>query len=534
MLVAPGLRRSEIGVGGPRFARPSAFLLSACVAALWAVYQNLWRFRFPTVASDEPTYAIAGWRYIHGGLGSPPSYAAPANSDNFEHPPLAKYLYGLAESTVGHVSVPADRIVSGCCVVVTALIVAMWIGYAADRWVGLGAGLLVAVLPMHVADVDFRVARYAMLDPVAELFMVASVAAAWLWFRRDGLSAWLWAIATGGLTGLAAASKENGFLGVVGPVLLGLMLAVACRNNLATTLLAIGRAAVAVVVSGLVFLATYLPLPHPRASLQYLLGFQSHQSSLGHMVGFAGRVTAHPPWWTFLWFAGHGLGSVVTVASLACCAIALISRRDRLVAWCLAALVGPLVFHMFIAGVVLAYYWVLWMPAYLALVALGLGEVVRLAAKYGTAVRSLAAAAMVVAVAVFVFASVRDSVRVATRSVAGPARLPTIMREDDLHGPVIVTGLASWQFWGVDVGRVSFSMPASLDGYDTVILAAGGCRHDVDQATRALVAANTAEGRLRNVYRDRTMVVYAALSMLQSPTPSEIAAQPPTDPAAGC
>ena len=37
---------------------------------------------------------------------------------------------------------------------------------------------------------------------------------------------------------------------------------------------------------------------------------------------------------------------------------------------------GPLVFHMVIAPVVLGYYWVMWMPLFLALVALGVGELI--------------------------------------------------------------------------------------------------------------------------------------------------------------
>ncbi len=517
-----------------RARRVDPFWLVSSIALLWAAYQNLWRLRFPAVAADEPTYAVAGWRYLHGTTHIPPLPTAPANSDNFEHPPLAKYLYGTAEWLAGHVSVPADRIVSGCCVVLLSAIVAWWIGRAANRWTGLAAGLLVAVLPMHVPDVAFRLGRYAMLDPVAELFMVASLALSWLWFRHAGRPAWLLAVATGAVTGLASASKENGFLGVVVPVLLGIAFRRGWPPAPQPVVRRVGQAAAASATAVLVFGLLYLPLPHPRASLRYLLEFQSHQSGAGHFVGFAGRVTAHPPWWTFLWFAGHGVGSVVVVTSLACVLAALVLRHDLLTWWCVAALVGPLVFHMFIAGVVLSYYWVMWMPAYLALVALGSAEVGRIVTRRATAVaaRTVAIAMLAAAVTVFGFTSVRASVRLATAKVTGPSRLAAVRARHHLSGRVLVSGLSAWEFWNVPVRGLAFSMPASLAGYDTVVVATGGCRHVVGRDVKALVAANA--GTLRRVYRDDTMTVYGAHSPLRVPTSTQVAAQPPPNPAAGC
>jgi hypothetical protein len=103
----------------------------------------VWRFGFPAVASDEPTYSVAAWRYIHGDHALPPSGGA-TNAHNFEHPPLAKLLFGLAQLPAGHPSIPADRLVAATCTLATALIIGVWIGHAAGRWTGLLAAMLVA------------------------------------------------------------------------------------------------------------------------------------------------------------------------------------------------------------------------------------------------------------------------------------------------------------------------------------------------------------------------------------------------------
>jgi len=350
--------------------RPHLFTVAVAVVSVWAVVVNLARIGFAVIGFDEPFYALAGWRYIHGDDNHAPTQVW-GNFDNFEHPPFAKYLFGVAQLIAGHQSVVADRVVAALCTLGTALVLGLWLGKTAGRWVGLGAAALVALLPMSVPGLPFRFGRYGYLDPVAELFAVSAVALAWVWFRRHGRAGWWWALATGASVGLAAASKENGFLGAVGPVLAGLALAVRDRRDVVRRLL---QSVAAVLTACLVFAVTYLGLGHPVEAFQFMRRFQHLHASLGHSVEFAGRVTQHPPWWAFLWFVQHGIGALVTVACLLCVLAAIVLRRDRLVVWCLAALAGPLVFHMVIAPVVLSYYWVMWMPLFLALVALGVGE----------------------------------------------------------------------------------------------------------------------------------------------------------------
>ena len=393
--------------------RPSGFAVAVAVVSVWGAIANLLRLGFPVFAFDEPFYAIAGWRYVHGEHGTPPA-GLPSNFDNFEHPPLAKYLYGLAQLVAGHPSVEADRVVAALCTLGSAAVLGVWLGRVAGRWVGLGAAALVAVLPMSAENLPFRFGRYGLLDPVAELFAVGSVALSWVWFRRSGRTGWLFAIATGACVGLAAASKENGFLGAVGPVIAGLALS---ARHLRAAVERVLQVLAATTVSLVVFVTTYVGLGRPSDDIRYIFRYQREHARLGHTVHFAGRVATHPPGWAFLWFAQHGVGAVVGVACLVCVLAAIVLRRDRLVLWCVAALAGPLFFHMVLARVVLSFYWVMWMPAFLALVALGVAELVALIRSPGRAWRVTGPAVAASCVVVLGVASAHDTYRMLSRPV---------------------------------------------------------------------------------------------------------------------
>jgi predicted membrane-bound dolichyl-phosphate-mannose-protein mannosyltransferase len=411
--------------------RPSAYSTAVGLVGGWAVLANFARLGFPGSGFDEPLYAIAGWRYVHGETGTPPSGGL-SNFDNFEHPPLAKYLFGLAELVAGHPSVFAARVVSATCTVATALILGLCLGRVAGRWIGLGAAAMVAVLPMHVPgpNLPFRFGRYAYLDPVAELFAVGSVALAWMWFERRGRSGWWFAAATGGCVGLAAACRETGFLGAVGSVIVGLVLTARRRSDVGTRLAQTG---VAVIISALVFVATYAGLGNPARAIGFLIHFQREHAAVGHQVQYAGRVSVHPPGWAFLWFAQHGVGSVVAIACLVCVAAAIVLRHDRVVLWCLAALAAPLVFHMALAGVILGFYWVMWMPGVLALVSLGAAELVHLVRRATPRVRLGGLLLGVSCLCLLAAASVRDTYRMV--SLSAPPDQPysaTVLRYSPL------------------------------------------------------------------------------------------------------
>ncbi len=62
----------------------------------------------------------------------------------------------------------------------------------------------------------------------------------------------------------------------------------------------------------------------------------------------------------------------------------------------------------------------------------------------------------------------------------------------------------------------------------------GGCRHVVAPSVRAMVDKNLTDGVLSEVYRDKTITVYAARSPLHTVTAARIAAQPPVDATAAC
>ena len=76
---------------------------SACVLlGAWALFQNFFKIGTAPILGDEPAYTAAGWLYLHGHVSSPAPYRSQAATPaNFEHPPLAKYLFGLAQTVSG-------------------------------------------------------------------------------------------------------------------------------------------------------------------------------------------------------------------------------------------------------------------------------------------------------------------------------------------------------------------------------------------------------------------------------------------------
>lgn len=348
--------------------RPSAFSVVAVGVAVWAIGASYWRLGDPARLPDEPTYVATGWRYLHW---SSTSGRIRTHVSNFEHPPLAKILFGAAQVIVGHKSVTASRTVAATCTLAAALVVGLWLARARGRWTGLLAAALVVLVPTPIAPQHTDFGRAAMLDPVASAFMIASVVLAWFWFAARGRRGWVAAAATGIAVGLAAASKENGFLGAVGPVLLGLLLP---DRAAVRRWVRVAQAAVALVGAVGAFVLSYTGLGNTWEHIRYLLNFQLAARAHGHTVVVDGRLTEHPPWWANLWFAWHSLGPAVAIALLVPAAVAVAWRHDRLVLWALAALAAPFAFHCFIAGNALPFYWVMWMPAVYALSALGVAE----------------------------------------------------------------------------------------------------------------------------------------------------------------
>jgi 4-amino-4-deoxy-L-arabinose transferase-like glycosyltransferase len=533
------------GSAGPSTATV-LYWMSCAGVLLWALIVNFLRLGPSLIMPDEGTYAEAAWRYVQGtvspairlsaGNANGPLRigvsSAQINADNFEHPPLGKWLFGLSQLVAGHQSVTADRTVAAIATLLTGVIIVVWVGRVAGRWTGLLAGAFVVLLPEAVqGSAGLRLGRFGLLDPIAELFVVVYLLLMWEWFRSGRRRAWLFAAVTGLAIGAATASKENGFLAAVVPILI--WLAVAWREprllgrRLAQTVVAVGAGLV-------VFVGTYLPFSTPWLRIRYLIDFQLIHSDDGHLIGLAGQVTWHPPWWANLWFAGHGMGAAVTIVVLAFAAVACALRRDRLVGFCLAALVGPVIFHCFIAGVALSFYWTLWMPPLLVLSALGVTESVR-----RLQATSLPRAVQVAPVAVLLVPAVAClslTARTADVKPLGPEVLRPVLAHHGLHGPVLSSGIYEYEYAYYDLGMAAYlTPPRSLASIQAVVIGAPQCRLEPDnRTTRAITAVNLAAGRLRRIHVDSAMTVYQVTRPLISPTPAQIAAQPPTNLAAGC
>src|SRR5882757_5399380 len=197
----------------PRSRKPvTALRVIFPAVLLWAVFESYWRLSVPPMLFDEGTYQGAGWHYLHWSDAAPHDYRS-----NFEHPPLAKLLFGVAQDLAGHPSVTAARAVAASCTLAAGLVLGLWLWRVAGPWVGLLAGAAQVLVPTVIVPQVTSLGRDAMLDPVAAALMIGSVAAAWFWFRAPGTRAWSLAALTGIAVGLAAAGKENGFLGAVGP-----------------------------------------------------------------------------------------------------------------------------------------------------------------------------------------------------------------------------------------------------------------------------------------------------------------------------
>lgn len=523
----------------PRWRDPGylAALVAVVAVSLYAALANL---ATASLAADEPVYLRAGRRYVSGVhdvlTRRPDGRWRVVFSDNFEHPPLAKYLFGFAQALVGRPSISAGRAVASLCAVAAGFVLLVWLGRTVGRWCGLTAFVLVTLLPQHGLVPD-TLARHAYLEPVAALFVVASVATAWGWFAtRSALRQWTLAALTGVLVGLATSSKEIGFLGILGPVLLGLGLE--ARRGARVLLLRSAQALTAAALAVAVFLSLYLPIGSPATTIRYMIDYQQRQSACGHTVHVAGRYTAFPPWWANLWFAWHGLGAVLatTLALLAVAGVAL--RRDRLVAWLALALAGPLVFLCFVNRFALSYYWTVCAPLVAALAAVGSAELARAARRGRRAGRRaaplVAATAVATAAAVIAVSAAQLVHGIATLRAEG---VRAVALSEQRSGPVQPTLLVGVPLITLreylPVRLLRTALPKHLDSLGYVAVGTDLAQRGVDRRLRAFVAVNLAEGRLLPVYRGDHETLYRTVGPLTRPTGREVPAAEPRPLGAG-
>jgi 4-amino-4-deoxy-L-arabinose transferase-like glycosyltransferase len=518
-------------VPGRRRRRPSGFTVVATCVLLLAVFQNFYRLSVAPLLPNEDLYARMGWLYLH--WSSVPAAQRGFKVSNAEHPPLVKVLFGLSQLIAGHPSVTAARAVDACCVIATSILLAWWLGAVVNRWAGLLAGGLLALIPMPLFLDATRYGRGATLDTVAQLFMVASLVLGWCWVRTPNRHRWAFAAGTGICLGLAAASRENAFLGIFGPLLLAFFWARTSWSRLAGWL---GQLLVVLGVAFAVVIGCYLPFGDVSGRLRYLLAFQAQHSSRGHLIGLAGRIDIHPPWWANFWFAGHSLGPALSFALVATAVLGALLRRDTLTAWLATSMFGPIVFHCFYAGVSLPHYWTLWTPAVIALSATGIFAIGSwLRASFSLWRRAIAGLG-VIAIALTVGPAIlAETVRVAKLRPEGARVVASLRAERHLHGTIVTAGTYTDEVNPLLPGATILTqLPVNPVGVDTILMAQPRCGRLISRRLRAFIQINLGTGAVQLIHTDRLMRVYVITGPTILPSQQQVTSFPSLNLSTNC
>lgn len=331
--------------------RGTAFVVVAA-AALFVAFWHLGR---ATIVNDEFIYLRASWAYVHGDF-----------SLNLEHPPTAKYLYGIAQLVLGQGPL-GPRLVAAVAMLATGAVLFVWLRREVGFWTGLLAAGAWWLTPRAAgatwADagsvIGARIDRFAMLEPLMVFFAVASLAAAWRWMRTG--NRW-WVAAAGALLALSVTSKVSTAV---------LVLAIGALPLLARRWKDLGVGALwGGVPFVVVFVLLYLPVGL-FSPIGHMLAFQAQQNAHGHPTTILGTVFARAPWWANFAFLFAGTGWLLLALLVVGVVCALAVRPDRLVAYLGIALGVFVVFYVVVANVSLPYYYDAWMPLVVALAAIG-------------------------------------------------------------------------------------------------------------------------------------------------------------------
>jgi Dolichyl-phosphate-mannose-protein mannosyltransferase len=225
LLVWLGFRSGEpVRAGRPRFVRVSWRWVGGAGAALvlltGGVLACLWRLGTPTWGGDEPVYAQAGHDYLRGEY-----------TYNPEHPPLVKYLIGVAQNVFGG-TITGNRVPSALALLAAGILAWRWLRRVGPRGAGPVAAIAIWTLPVLAAFPEVMSPqslapdREAMLEPVAAVLALGAVAAGW-WWARSGR--WIAVPISGVLAGLAVAAKLPALFAVGVAALAGCVGALARR-----------------------------------------------------------------------------------------------------------------------------------------------------------------------------------------------------------------------------------------------------------------------------------------------------------------
>lgn len=350
------------------------------VVAVAAVFVAVWHLGRPTIVNDEFVYLRASWAYVHGNF-----------SLNLEHPPTAKYLYGIAQLVVGQGPL-GPRLVAAAAMLGTGVVLLVWLRREVGFWTGLLAAGAWWLTPRGSGAswaeagsvIGARIDRFAMLEPLMVFFAVASLAAAWTWMRTG--NRW-WIAAAGALLAMSVTSKVSTAV---------LVLAIGALPLLFRRWRDLGVGAlfggVAFVV---VFVLLYLPVGLFTA-IGHMLKFQAQQNAHGHPTTILGTIYPAAPWWANFAFLAAGTGWLLLAVLLVGVVCAFAVRPDRLVAFLGIALGVFLVFYVIVANVSLPYYYDAWMPLVIALAAIGYARLAAVRPPVGRIVATVLVASLLV------------------------------------------------------------------------------------------------------------------------------------------
>ncbi|MFA0849817.1 phospholipid carrier-dependent glycosyltransferase [Curtobacterium sp. WHRI 8282] len=415
----------------PRVVRIVAFLVVVAAAVVFA-YWHVGRQR---VDVDEDVYVVSGWEYLHGVF-----------IRNLEHPPTAKYLFGLAEVVLGAPGPLGPRYVAATASLGTGLLFFLWFRRPVGYWAALIAAALWWLTPRANgiawgdpgSGVATRMDRTALLEPVMVFFAVAALYAAWRWVNGADRRRWLWAAASGLLLALSVTSKMTSAVLVVAIIALPILFR-RWWDLLTGGLIAAGSFVVA-------FVLLYAPVGFERGFV-HMLQFQTGHAELGHSIELLGREYLFAPWWANFVYFTQGTSRWVVLVLVIGLVAAFVFRPDRLVAY-LGIGLGAQVAFLTASDVALAHYYYAWMPLLIALAGIGLGRAGWPSRPVSRRQRVLRVTAVCLVLALAVVPVVRLGSAVAQARPAGVARLDAELRARGVDdGTVLFSGynLVAWR-----------------------------------------------------------------------------------------
>lgn len=448
------------------------------LAALGA-FACLWNLGSANYDGDEVVYVEAGWAYLHGDP-----------TPNPEHPPLAKYLYGIAQLLAGEGPL-GPRIVAGLCTLGAGAVLYVWMTRAAGWPTGAVAAAAWLVLPRTSDDLQVRLDRHALLEPVMVLFLAAACWAAWEWRRsprRDLLAA-----LAGVLLACAALAKITALMAVPG-LLAALLWGLRDARAAARGLL------IAAACGALAGLLLYLPVD-PVASIRSMLEMQGAHNAGGHVIEIADHPMADAPWWAHAWFMLSGFGWKTFAFAVAGGVLAAAAtQRAPLVAFLGAILASMLGVSSLLSNVALSHYYEAWAWLVMAIAAVGVTATLDRAQAAAPPARALAAGAAILALV----AAAGLLGRVWTSGPSGLARVDALLAADPAaDGDVLVVDVSPGQAARYLGGRAVDDLE-ELAGRDVRAIVVG---RDDRRPELPEVAALLDRGGLRSFDADGILVV---------------------------